>query len=58
MERYNKALYMAHGWGYKGEEAKQIARHLFARWLIGGQAIGQKKGKLIIGKRRRHPNLP
>lgn len=56
--RYEEALSIARGYGFKGDDVKRAAKHIFARMITGGATIGKVNGKLVVDKKRVRPNLP
>ena len=48
--RWEQALRTAHAYGFQGEEARQAAKHIFAKMVVNGATIGRANGKMIVHK--------
>ncbi len=49
--RWERALNIAKGYGYEGEEAKRVAKQFFAKMVVNGATIGKVDGKLVVHKK-------
>jgi len=58
LTRWEQAVQSAKSYGFQGDEAKRVAKHIFAKQLVDGATIGKKNGKLVVHKKRHRPNLP
>jgi len=56
--RYEQAMDIAQGYGYTADDAKRVAKHIFAKMVVDGATIGRVNGKLVVHKERLKPKLP
>jgi hypothetical protein len=51
LTRWETALRQAKAYGFQGEEAKLLAKHFFAKMIVGGATIGRVNGKLVVHRK-------
>lgn len=48
---YERAVDIALSYGLEGDDAKRVAKHIFAKALVDGATIGRVNGKLVVNRK-------